>query len=396
MAWPLVLLTLSGCTNLPVGGPSHHAIEDHAVSTLSLSPRHVRQRYVLVDITSDIIDQIPEIGPGSFFSSFGNRNRGSSVMNLGPGDSVQVTIFESSAGGLFAPGESSLRPGNFVTLPLQTVSQSGTIAVPYAGSVRVAGQTSEQAAKLIQSKLSNRAIEPQVILTVGEQVASSVTLVGQTSSKVPLRGNERVLDLIARGGGARVPDHELFVTLVRNGHSSTVYFPTLVRYPRENIFVAPGDILYLYREQQKFLAFGAFGVSGQTQGVTGYFTFDDQTITLVEALAKAGGLADTRANAEVFVYRTEPREALERMGVDVHNFWDESVPTIYRLNARDPSVFFLARRFKMRHKDALYIANSDSVELEKFLFHTQAISSTISGVAGDIVSTRDSIRALSR
>jgi polysaccharide export outer membrane protein len=138
-------------------------------------------------------------------------------------------------------------------------------------------------------------------------------------------------------------------------------------------------------------------MGGQTQGVTGLFAFEDEKLSLNEAVAKAGGLIDTRANAQVYVYRQESREALERMGVNISRFAGlELVPTVYRVNYRDPSVFFATQRFPMRHKDAIYVANSDSVQLEKFLAHTQAISSTISGVAGDVVSTRASFRALER
>ncbi len=226
-------------------------------------------------------------------------------------------------------------------------------------------------------------------------------MIGEAATKVPLRSDERVLDVVARAGGTKFPGHELYVTLVRKGKSATVYFPRLIRDPRENVYMAPGDILYIYREQQRFVAIGAFGAGGgtggQTQGVTGLFAFEDEKLSLNEAVAKAGGLIDTRANAQVYVYRQESREALERMGVNISRFAGlELVPTVYRVNYRDPSVFFATQRFPMRHKDAIYVANSDSVQLEKFLAHTQAISSTISGVAGDVVSTRASFRALER
>jgi polysaccharide export outer membrane protein len=391
----LVALMLAGCTNLPVDGPSHRDIESGAIVTSAAETRGPRQDYVYVDVTDSVLTEIPVVGPGSFFHSFDARRRTGSDIRLGPGDSIQVTIFESSAGGLFSPGQASLRPGNFVSLPAQIISQNGNITVPYAGDVHVAGQTTQQAEKAIASKLSTRAIEPQVVLTVGDQVASTVNVIGESSSKVPLRANDRVLDVIARTGGTRTAPHELFVTLVRKGQKATVYFPTLAREAKENIFVAPGDIIYVYRDQQKFFAFGAIGSGGQTQGVTGLFPFDAEQISLNEAVAKAGGLVDNQANAAVFVYRLELREALERMGVDVRRFEGQDlIPTVYHLNYRDPSVFFLARRFPMRHKDAIYVANSDSIELDKFLAHTQAISSTVSGVAGDVLSTRDSIRAL--
>lgn len=393
------IVSLAGCTNLPVDGPSHRDIERYATASLAEGahrPRTASREYVLIDLTDGVLGEIPSIGPGSFFRSFGSSKRVASPgIRIGRGDQIQATIFESSTGGLFSPGDASLRPGNFVSLPAQTVSQDGIISIPYAGDVRVEGLTTQEAQKAIESKLSRRAIEPQVVLTLGEQVSSTVTVVGETSSKVPLRGNERVLDVIATSGGTKFPGHELFVTLVRRGRDATVYFPVLVRDSKENVRVAPGDIVYVYREQQKFMAFGAVGSGTQTQGLTGLFPFDDENLSLSEAIAKAGGLLDDRANAEVFVYRMEPRDALQHMGIDLAAFQErEFVPTIYRLNFRDPSVFFLARNFRMRHKDAIYVANSDSVELEKFLAHTTAITSTVSGVATDTVVTRDAIRAL--
>lgn len=396
----MTVFLVAGCAHLPVDGPSHRDIEGLATASLVTEERHrprvASQEYALVDLTETVLHEVPSIGPGSFFRNFGSsRRRGPSDIRIGAGDRIQVTIFESSTGGLFSPGDASLRPGNFVSLPAQTVSQDGIISVPYAGDVNVAGQTSQEAQKSIERKLAGRAIEPQVVLTVGEQFASSVTVVGETSSKVPLRGNERVLDVIATSGGTKFPGHELFVTLVRKGRASTVYFPVLVRNTRENVYVAPGDIVYVYREQQKFMAFGAVGTGNQTQGLTGLFAFEDENLSLSEAIAMAGGLIDDRANAEVFVYRLEPRDALERMGIGLAAFSDrEFVPTIYRLNFRDPSVFFLARGFRMRHRDAIYVANADSVELEKFLAHTTAITSTVSGVATDAVVTRDAVRAL--
>jgi polysaccharide export outer membrane protein len=174
-----------------------------------------------------------------------------------------------------------------------------------------------------------------------------------------------------------------------------VYLPTLVNDPKENIYVAPGDTIYVQREQQKFVAVGALTAIGQTSGLTGQFAFDQERLSLNEAVAKAGGLMDSRANpAQVFLYRTEYREALERMGVDLGRFPPDQkfIPTIYRANFRDPSVFFLAQRFAMRHKDVIYIANADAVELEKFLINLRLITSTVSGVATDAVITTDALR----
>lgn len=392
------LLVLAGCTNLPVDGPAHRDIKREATASLVGDRHDVVYDYVLIDINDRVIGCLDEIGPGSLFSTFGTGRGPAPTIKVGVGDVVQVSVFESSAGGLFIPAEASVRPGNFVTLPSQTVGREGSIAVPYAGQIVAAGRTTTEIRKDIELKLSNRAVEPQVVVTLVEQTASAVSIVGDTllgSNKLQIRPNERVLDMISRAGSMRYPGYELFVTLQRGDRRATVHLPTLVNEPRENIYVWPRDTLYVYREQQKFVAVGALGSGNQTSGVTGQFNFDQERLSLNEAIAKAGGLLDTRANASnIFLYRMEHRKTLDRIGIDLHKFPAEQayIPTIYRANFRDPSAFFFAQRVPMRHKDAIYVANADSIELEKFLFHTRAITSTAAGVTTDVMTVRDVTR----
>jgi polysaccharide export outer membrane protein len=103
-------------------------------------------------------------------------------------------------------------------------------------------------------------------------------------------------------------------------------------------------------------------------------------------------LLDTRADPrQVFLYRLEFRESLEKMGVDLSKFTPEQrlIPAIYRANYRDPSSFFFAQQFPMRHKDVIYVANADSIEFVKFLNYVTAITSTVSGVSIDGATTGD-------
>lgn len=396
--------TLSaGCTSLPTGGPHHDDIADGAAASLLSDRNSVAFDYVLLDINRAILDQVVDIGPGSFFKSFGRGSGPAPVIRVGVGDVVQVAIFESSSGGLFIPPEASVRPGNFITLPTQEVDRSGAITVPYAGQVPAAGRTLPEIQSDIVSRLANRAIEPQVIVTLTERNASEVAVVGDVISaanKFRIRpGGERILDMISKAGGLKYPGYELFVTLQRGKQRTTVYFPTLVNNPNENIFVAPGDTIYAYREQQKFVAVGALGSVGQTSGLTGQFAFEQERLSLNEAVAKAGGLLDFRANpGQVFLYRTEYRGALEALKVDLKRFPPDQklIPTVYRANFRDPSSFFFAQGFPMRHKDIIYVSNADSVEVVKFLIYLRAFTSTVAGVADDVLITRNSRRALGR
>ena len=107
-----------------------------------------------------------------------------------------------------------------------------------------------------------------------------------------------------------------------------------------------------------------FGASGEN----GRFDFADTNLTLSDALGKAGGLSDSRANpSQVYVYRQVDRRTLERMGINVARFASATVPVVFRADLHDPAGLFTAQKFAMQDKDVVYISNSDSVALTKFL-----------------------------
>lgn len=387
-------LLASACSQLPLQGPAYRDVDSYAAAVLPTERHVVAVDYALVDMGPVAIEALTHVVPTSFYRSFGSARGGVPDILVGVGDVLQVSIFESAAGGLFIPAEAGVRPGNFVTLPSQSVSRAGTITVPYAGAVPAAHKTIPSIERDIEAKLAKRAIEPQVVITFVEQNAASATVVGETgSAKLKLNASgDRVLDLISRAGGTRYPGYEMFVTLQRRGSKVKVYFPVLVNNPGENIYVAPGDTIYVSRQPQKFVAVGALGTLNLTTGLTTLFPFEQERLSLNEALAKAGGLQDGRANpAQVFVYRLEHRALLANLGVELGNFPPNQIfiPTIYRANFRDPSSFFYAERFAMRDKDIIYVANADAIEVAKFAAYVRTITGTISGVAVDAATTTE-------
>ncbi len=388
----IVAAGLAACTNLPASGPYPIANEIGATTKLASHPGVSQLEYALVDLSSTVLQYAGHAGPTSLYRSFGTGRRGPAPeLLVGIGDRIQVTIFEAAAGGLFIPTDAGSRPGNFITLPPQSVDNKGFITVPYAGNIRANQRSIPDIQREIEQRLAVRAIEPQVVVTSVEQRASDVTIVGDVNltNKLPISpSGERVLDVISRAGGLRFPGYDTFVTLSRGGRNVTIYFNTLTRNPQENVFVLPGDTLYVYRDQRTFLAFGASGLNGQ-------FNFDQERVSWAEGVAKAGGLLDNRADPrQVLLYRLEDRAALEKIGVNLSKFDPQStaIPTIYRANLRDSSSFFLAQTFQMRNKDILYVSNSDSVELLKFLTVIDAVSGTVGGVAVDAAAVKFLIR----
>jgi len=408
----LAALALAGCSHMPVNGPEYRDIDRGATSSIENPRGSIVYDYALVDINPLVLQVLDGLSSDSFFRTFGARRHGVPIVKVGVGDVVQTSIFESSSGGLFVPGEATSRGGNYVTLPAQSVSSNGTISIPYAGSVRASGRTASEIQRDIEEKLAKRAIEPQVIVNVIEQNSDSATVIGDAgSSKIKITGSgERILDMISKAGGTgaggtKFAGYELLVTLQRRGRIATIPFTTLINDPQENLYVAPGDVIYVKRQPKSFVAFGALASvggggggtveNGQTAAVSTQFQFGQERLNLNEGLAKAGGLADGRANpAQVFIFRPERRETLERMGVNLKSFAPDQrvIPTVYRANFRDPSSFFFAQRFMMHDKDVVYASNSDATEVLKVLGYVNAWMSTASNAfvqgrtIGDIAS----------
>lgn len=327
--------------------------------------------YGLVKLTPEAVRILGQYTP-RLSSAFANRTP-PKAFRFGFNDTVSVTIFEAAAGGLFIPAEAGVRPGNFVTIPNQAVDSNGNITVPYAGAIAARGRTPVEIQQSIVAALKNRAIEPQAVVSLVDQRASLISVLGdvRTAGRFPAQqSGERILDAITRAGGPNSQGYDVWVTLERGGHRASVPFGALVYEPANNIFVLPNDTIYLYSQPQTFVAFGAAGTQGQ-------YKFDAWRISLAEAVGKHGGLNDSLADpASVFLYRGEPREVAERLGVDCSKFQGPIVPVIYHVNFRDPSGYFLAQTFEIRNKDVIYISNAASVETTKFLTFLRTIMAT--------------------
>ncbi|MCC6984042.1 MAG: polysaccharide export protein, partial [Bauldia sp.] len=344
-------IALAGC--LPSSGPTAQALV--AGANAEVAP------YAFVQLSPQLMPLLGIDRPEGF-GSIGSQGSSPSVL-LGVGDIITVTVFEAAPGGLFIPADGGNRSGNFVELPEQTVDNAGNIAVPYVGAVRAAGRGIPDLQGEIVSRMPARAIDPQVVITLQEQRSTQVSVLGAVNDPARFAINpsgDRVLDAIARAGGPEFPTFETYVTLQRGGNQATEKLSEIIANPSDNVYVRPGDTLVLTHDPETFVAVGASGRNAQVP-------FEADRVSLAEALGKAGGPADARANpSSVFIYRLEYRTTVERMGRGRPEFVGfDLVPTIYAIDLRDPSGYFMASAFAMRDKDVLYIANAPIADLNK-------------------------------
>ena len=269
---------LPACTLLPGTGPYSDSVNGNATAGVrSTTPLP----YALVDVTSDTIGLLSQPNLITFKGAFPDK-RPKPTQVVGVGDVLNITIFEASPGGLFTPGQSAgARPGNFVDLPAQAVDQRGSIYVPYAGEIPAAARTIPEIQQAVIARLQNRAIEPQVVISLNQQHASVVSVLGDVNTPGVLALNsvgERLLALIARAGGPKFEAIESYVTLQRDGKRAKVLLSEVVHDPRENIFVRPNDVIFVTHESPTFTALGA--LNQNVFGFNSEIPFDVETLTL--------------------------------------------------------------------------------------------------------------------
>ena len=364
---------LAGCSILPASGPSAGDFVSQQSQDGDLGG------YVLIDLDERVASINNAQPRNSLIRIFSDR-RPAPDIRIGIGDSVSVTIWEAAAGGLFSAAPTQISAGaRTATLPDQLVARDGTVQVPYAGRIKVAGLRPAEVEKLVVDALRGKAIEPQAVVTISKNYSNTATVTGEvaTGSRVPLtvRG-DRILDVIAGAGGIKVPAFEAFVRLTRGKSTATIAINTILTNPNENIFVRPDDVITVIRQPQTFTAFGGTDKNASVP-------FNAAGISMEEAIAKAGGLVDARSDpAGIFLLRFEPTELVSQFepGRALPS-QGNLVPVIYRLNLRNANSFFLARAFEIKDKDMLYIANSVSDPIQKFLGLVGTITSpAISGI----------------
>lgn len=331
----------------------------------------------VIDLTYDNARIIADYRSSLLNRKFG-QGRSSTAAVIGTGDVLEVVIYEAGADGLFSTSERKATP---LTV---TVQPDGTASIPYVGALKFSGRTVEQARGAIVAALQEKAIEPDVTVSIAQNVSRTVSVNGTVGSPglIPLtQAGNRITEVIALAGGAANPPYDTSVTVTRGGVSAKVMLQLLIDAPAENIYAAPSDQIYLSFEPQTFTVLGSTAKVGKVP-------FGSESLTLVEASAMAGGGDNSTADPKgYFVFRFED-EAIYRSLVGEPRFKellsnglrpnDEGrFPIVYRIDMSRPQSFLTGQIFPVNNRDVVYVSRSPSVDFQRFL----GIVSTPIGVA---------------
>lgn len=352
---------VGACSQFPTTGPSTKTVQE--TSADSSSSAGVIQ---VVDINEKVVGQLVAKQPISQFAEvFGNPVQPAQV--IGAGDMLEVTIWETPPATLFGamtPDPRVVATSIPTALPGQAVDRDGNISVPFVGRTQAAGLSTIALAGKIADALKGKAHQPQVLVRVLQNVSSTVTVVGEVNVNVrmPLTaGGERVLDALAAAGGVKQPISKVSLQLTRGPRFQAMPLEAVIRDPKQNIALQPGDVVTALFQPLSFTALGATGRQDEVP-------FEAQGISLAQAMGRVGGLLDNRSDPRgVFIFRFEPRDTLDWPRQPAAATPDGMVPVVYRLDLSDPRSFFAMQSFPMHHRDIVYVSNAPVAELQKFL-----------------------------
>ncbi|HEU4459287.1 MAG TPA: polysaccharide export protein EpsE [Methylibium sp.] len=209
---------------------------------------------------------------------------------LAAGDSVRITVFQNP------------------DLSIETrIAESGSISFPLLGAVKLAGLTTAQGEKLIADglKSGNFVKAPQVSIVVATVRGNQVSVLGQVlrPGRYPIETAEmRLTDLLALAGGIS-PTGADVVTVVGKRNNKPFRFevdlPTVFGPDRttNDVLLQNEDVVWVDRAPM-FFVYGEVQRPGALRLERG--------LTLMRALATAGGLTQRGTEKGIRVHRRGP------------------------------------------------------------------------------------------
>jgi polysaccharide export outer membrane protein len=196
---------------------------------------------------------------------------------LGPGDAVHITVFQQPD----------------LTTDAR-IGDSGAIAMPLIGVVKIGGQTTSEAAKTIEAALKDGQFlkAPQVAVALTTLRSRQVSMLGMIvhPGRYPLEETHSTLpDIIAAAGGIALGGTE-DVTVIRDGKTQTVNSldKAFELKAGDTIYVERAPVFYIYGEVAHA---GAYPVKAG--------------MTVMQAISIGGGITPRGSERRIKLRRVE-------------------------------------------------------------------------------------------
>jgi polysaccharide biosynthesis/export protein len=211
-------------------------------------------------------------------------------LQLRPGDSVSIAVFEQ-------PDLNSTA----------NVSADGTLVVPLAGPVHVAGLTPAEAGQAIATALRDGKflVDPHITVTAVSANNQRVSVLGEVAQpgRYPFDARTTFLDLLALAGGRKESGADVAYLLHTNPDGTTTRDPIdlvglqggrgLVHEPE----IRGGDVILVPKAEHYFI-YGEVTKTGEYRL--------DHDLTVLQAIVQAGGITAKGSLNRVVITRQGP------------------------------------------------------------------------------------------
>lgn len=308
------------------------------ISNRSLGPNNVANHYFDYRIGSKTVKGTPD-------------QESYSQYRVGPRDVLNITVWGHP--------ELTIPAGEFRSAEAagNVVGEDGTFFYPFAGVVQAAGRTVEEIRKELTQKLSHYIEKVQLDVRVAGYRSQRVYVVGEVTQPgvflvkdIPLT----VLEAINSAGGVNSAADLRNITLTRNDKTYSINLLSLYEGGdvAQNVLLQHGDVLNVPDNQ-----FNKVFVLGETAMGRGFgvrprsVIMNKARMTLVEALAEAGGMDQEVADAaRVFVFRAGLGKS-----------------EIFHLDAKSPDALILADRFPLQPRDVIYVDRVEGIRWNQII-----------------------------
>jgi polysaccharide export outer membrane protein len=336
LGWCLALLlplALSGCgifhsnaKNNPAGGPAaDDPVTELITPQLITAEQKKREAVVAQDLSKLVVPNPPSY-------------------TIDSGDILSIVVWDhpelggtigTPVSGAAELASSGAPPSGFV------VDHQGRIQFPFAGVLKVAGLSEDQARDLLASKLARYIANPNVTLRVQAYRSKRVYIDGEVKSPGLQAINDipmTLMEALNRAGGLLPTADQSRLALERGEQRYRIDLRELVQKGINpgNIMLAPGDVVHVHsRDESKVF------VSGEVVTPRA-LTMHNGRLTLNEALGESGGVSPLSGDArQIYVVRKTSEGT-----------------RVYQLDARVTGSMALAEGFELSPKDVVYVAAS--------------------------------------
>jgi polysaccharide export outer membrane protein len=211
------------------------------------------------------------------------------LMRLGAGDLISVRVY----------GQPDMDGDLYV-------SDEGTITVPLLGAVPVANLSSVDAARKVEAALRRQEIlvQPHVTIQVVQSHSQLVSILGEIRSpgRYPISPGTNVIEMLAQAGG-ETQDGASFVYVLRPAPGGTKRYRISLtglgdpHDPLTTDALEAGDSIYVPKAEEIYV-YGEVRAPGEYRYEPG--------MTVMEAIARAGGVTDRGSSRRMALKRTGP------------------------------------------------------------------------------------------